>query len=146
MRALRITPVLFLLWAALFCACSRQKSAFTEKNAPRHFNELRAVEALLETDPVKAMDSINGLAASSSESAFTPLDSVEMQLRIVQAQYNNRCLTEQSLDLSPIVVFYDSLATLYPEDGDLQYLRANAYYYKGVQCTFANEDVDAFKH
>jgi tetratricopeptide (TPR) repeat protein len=146
MRALRITPVLFLLWAALFCACSRQKSAFTEKNAPRHFNELRAVEALLETDPVKAMDSINGLAASSSESAFTPLDSVEMQLRIVQAQYKNRCLTEQSLDLSPIVVFYDSLATLYPEDADLQYLRANAYYYKGVQCTFANEDVDAFKH
>ena len=146
MRALRISPVLFLLWAALLCACSRQKSAFTEQNAPRHFNELKAVEALLETDPVNAMDSISRLATASSVSAFTPLDSVEMQLRMVQAQYKNRCLTEESLDLSPIVAFYDSLAVLYPEDADLQYLRANAYYYKGVQWTSANDDVNAFKH
>ena len=145
MRALRISPVLFLLCAALFFACSK-KSAFTEKNAPLHFNELRAVEALMETDPVKAMDSINGLAATLSESSVTPLDDIEMQLRMVQAQYKNRCLTEQSLDLSPIVAFYDSLAEVYPEDADLQYLRANAYYYKGVQWTFANEDVNAFKH
>jgi tetratricopeptide (TPR) repeat protein len=145
MRAIRISPALFLLCAALFCACSK-KSAFTEKNAPLHFNELRAVEALMETNPVKAMDSIRGLAATLSESSVTPLDDIEMQLRIVQAQYKNRCLTEQSLDLSPIVAFYDSLAEVYPEDADLQYLRANAYYYKGVQWTFANEDVDAFKH
>ncbi len=100
----------------------------------------------METDPVKAMDSINGLAATLSESSVTPLDDIEMQLRMVQAQYKNRCLTEQSLDLSPIVAFYDSLAEVYPEDADLQYLRANAYYYKGVQWTFANEDVNAFKH
>ena len=146
MRALRISPVLFLLCAALFCACSRQKSAFTEKNAPLHFNELRAVEALMETDPVKAMDSISGLEATISESSITPLDYVEMQLRMVQVQYKNRCLTEQSLDLSPVVAFYDSLAVVYPEDADLQYLRANAYYYKGVQWTLANEDVNAFKH
>ena len=146
MRALRISPVLFLLWAALLCARSRQKSAFTEQNAPRHFNELKAVEALLETDPIKAMDSLSGLATASSASAFTPLDSVEMQLRMVQAQYKNRCLTEESLDLSPIVAFYDSLAVIYPEDADLQYLRANAYYYKGVQWTSANDDVNAFKH
>lgn len=146
MRSLRISPVLFLLWAALLCACSRQKSAFTEQNAPRHFNELKAVEALLETDPVKAMDSLSGLVTVSTESAFTPLDSVEMHLRMVQAQYKNRCLTEESLDLSPIVAFYDSLAVLYPEDADLQYLRANAYYYKGVQWTSANDDVNAFKH
>lgn len=145
MRALRISPVLFLLCVALFCACSK-KSAFTEKNAPLHFNELRAVEALMETDPVKAMDSISGLAATLSESSVTPLDDIEMQLRMVQAQYKNRCLTEQSLDLSPIVAFYDSLSVVYPEDADLQYLRANAYYYKGVQWTFANEDVNAFKH
>lgn len=145
MRAIRISPALFLICAALFCACSK-RSAFTEKNAPLHFNELRAVEALMETDPVKAMDSISVLAATLSESSVTPLDDIEMQLRIVQAQYKNRCLTEQSLDLSPIVAFYDSLAVVYPEDADLQYLRANAYYYKGVQWAFANEDVDAFKH
>ena len=126
MRALRISPALFLLCAALFCACSK-KSAFTEKNAPLHFNELRAVEALMETDPVKAMDSISGLAATLSESSVTPLDDIEMQLRIVQAQYKNRCLTEQSLDVSPIVAFYDSLAVVYPDDADLQYLLANAY-------------------
>ena len=61
MKTLRIIPVLFLLWMALLCACSRQDSAFTEQNAPRHFHELKAVETLLETDPVKAKDSVCGL-------------------------------------------------------------------------------------
>jgi len=146
MKTLRINPILFLLWVALFCACSRQKSAFTEQNAPRHFHELKAVEALLETDPVKAKDSICGLVVTAQEEPFTPLDSVELHLRIVQMQYKNRSLTEESLDMASVIAFYDSLAVLFPDDADLQYLLANAYYYKGVQCTFANEDVPAFKN
>ena len=146
MKTLRIIPVLFLLWMALLCACSRQDSAFTEQNAPRHFHELKAVETLLETDPVKAKDSVCGLVVTAMDEPFTPLDSVELHLRIVQMQYKNRCLTEESPDLAPVIAFYDSLAVLFPDDADLQYLRANAYYYKGVQCTFANEDVSAFKN
>ena len=146
MRALRITPVLFLLWAALFCACSRQESAFTEQNAPRHFNELRAVEALLETDPAEAMDSVNELKRQALQSPFTTLDDNELRLREMQALYKNRCLSEQSPDLAPSVAFFDSLALAYPDDADLQYILANAYYYKGVQCAFANDDVAAFTH
>ena len=144
MRALRISPVLFLLWAALLCACSRQKSAFTEQNAPHHFKELKTVEALLETDPAVAMDSVNELKRQALQSPFTVLDDNELRLREMQALYKNRCLSEQSPDLAPSVAFFDSLTMDYPDDADLQYLLANAYYYKGVQCAFANDDVAAF--
>ena len=146
MRALRITPVLFLLWVALFCACSRQKSAFTEQNAPHHFKELKTVEALLETAPAVAMDSVNELKRQALQSPFTALDDNELRLREMQALYKNRCLSEQSPDLAPSVAFFDSLAVANPDDADLQYLLANAYYYKGVQCAFANDDVAAFTH
>ena len=146
MRALRITPVLFLLWAALFCACSRQKSAFTEQNAPRHFKELKTLETLLETNPVAAQDSLAGLFPNPVESKLTPLDENELMLRIVQTQYKNCCLKDDSPDLTPVIAFYDSLATLYPDDADLQFLRANAYYYKGAESAFANDDVAAFTH
>ena len=141
----RFTVFLLLLCVAMACACSRQKSAFTESNAPRHFKELRDMEALLETDPAQALDGIAGLVRTNA-APFTALDSIELQLRIVQAQYKNRCLTEQSPDLTPVVACYDSLATLYPTDGDLQFLCANAHYYKGVQSAFANDDVTAFSH
>ena len=143
---LRVILAMFLPLSVLLCACTGEKTAFTEKNAPHHFNELRAVEALLETDPAKAMDSLSGLMEASSESSLTPLDYVEMQLRMVQAQYKNRTLTEDGIDLAPVVSFYDSLAVTYPDDADLQFLRANAYYYKGVELAFANEDVEAFAH
>ena len=146
MRALRITPILFLLCAALFCACSRQKSAFTEQNAPHHFKELKTIEALLETDPAVAMDSVNELKRQALQLPFTALDDNELRLREMQALYKNRCLSEQSPDLAPSVAFFDSLAVVYPDDADLQYLLANAYYYKGVQCAFANDDVAAFTH
>lgn len=141
---MRVILALFLPLSALLCACTGGKSAFTAQNAPRHFNELRAVEVLLETDPAKAMDSVNAL--STAAAPFTLMDSIELQLRMVQAQYKNRCLTENGIDLSPVVGFYDSLAVIYPDDADLQFLRANAYYYKGVELAFANEDVKAFEH
>lgn len=146
MKAMRIPFLLLLLCATLFCACTKQKSAFHEADAPHHFKELKTIETLLETQPEAALDSLNVLRTKSLQHPFTALDDNELRLREVQAQYKNRCLTEASPDLSPMVAFYDSLATLFPDDADLQFLRANAYYYKGVECAFANEDVAAFTH
>lgn len=146
MKTARIIPCVFLLWVVLLCACSKQKSAFTEANAPHHFMELKTVEALLETNPAMALDSVNELKKKALQSPFGDLDSNELRIREIQALYKNRCLSEQSPDLAPSVVFFDSLAKTYPDDADLQYLLANAYYYKGVQCAFTNEDVLAFTH
>ena len=146
MKATRFIPCLFLLLVASFYACSRQKSAFNETDAPHHFKELKQIESLLETQPEVALDSVNVLRTKSLQKPFSALDENELRLREVQAQYKNRCLTENSPDLAPVVAFYDSLAVLFPDDADLQFLRANTYYYKGVECAFANEDVAAFTH
>lgn len=146
MKIARAISYLFLFWAVSFCACSKQKTAYSEDNAPRHFKELREVETLLETRPETALDSINALKTKSLQTPFSALDDNELRLREVQAQYKNRCLTEESPDLVPVIVFYDSLAAFYPADEDLSFLRANAYYYKGVEYAFANEDVAAFTH
>ena len=138
--------VAVLLSAALLWACSRDRSPFTLDTAPRHFNELRALESLLETDPAQAAFSVEGLLEAALEAPFTTLDSIELDLRVVQMQYKNRWLDENSPELAPVVAFYDSLAVLYPTDEDLCYLRANAHYYKGVEYAFANDDVEAFRH
>ena len=146
MKAMRIPFFLLLFCAALLCACTKQKSAFQEADAPHHFKELKTIETLLETQPEAALDSINVLRTKSVQKPFSELDENELRLREVQAQYKNRCLTQDSPDLAPVVAFYDSLAVLFPADADLQFLRANAYYYKGVECAFTNEDVEAFTH
>ena len=146
MKSTRFISFLFLLLTASLCACSRQKSAFNESDAPHHFKELKTIETLLEAQPEVSLDSINMLRSKNLQKPFSALDDNELRLREVQAQYKNRCLTEDSPDLAPVVAFYDSLATLFPDDADLQFLRANAYYYKGVECAFANEDVAAFTH
>ena len=146
MKTRHVSFLLFLLCAALIWSCTRQKSVFNETEAPHHFMELKSVEALLETQPEQALDSVIVLRNRSLQEPFSEMDDNELRLREVQAQYKNRCLTEVSPDLAPVVAFYDSLAELFPEDADLQFLRANAYYYKGVECAFANEDVESFKH
>lgn len=146
MKIVRFIECSFLLLAVAFCACSRQKTAFTELNTPRHFNELRTVETSLETDPAKATDIVDGLLNAALYEPLTLMDSMELNLRIVQMQYKNHWLDEESPDLAPVVAFYDSLAALYPTDDELCYLRANTYYYKGVEYAFANDDVEAFRH
>jgi len=138
--------MLFFLMATLLGACVRNHSPFTPNTAPRHFNELRAVEVLLETDPVKAGHSVDELLTAALDTPFTLMDSIELSLRTVQMQYKNHWLDEESPDLAPVVAFYDSLAVFYPTDDELCYLRANAYYYKGVEYAFANDDVEAFRH
>ena len=146
MKATRVSLFLCLLCAALLCACSRQESVFTPRNAPHHFNELKTVEALLESNPASAADSLMILRELSSHAFFTPLDANELLLREVQAQFKNRSLSEQSPDLLPVIAFYDSVAEQYPDDAELQFLRANAYYYKGVEYAFLQDDVMAFTH
>ena len=144
-KMVKMTTILFLA-AAILWACTRNRSPFTPDTAPRHFNELRAVETLLETDPAQAALSVYGLSEAALATPFTTMDSIELALRIVQMQYKNHWLDEDSPELAPVVAFYDSLAVLYPADDELCYLRANAYYYKGVECAFAKDDVEAFKH
>ena len=136
--------VIMLLLAVLFAACTGQKSPFSNHDAPLHFKELKAIETLLETEPTKALDSVNALKAKVEKSTITPLDYNELLLREVQAQYKNRCLSETSPDLVPVVRFYDSLLAIYPENDEVQFLLANTYYYRGVESAFANEDVAAF--
>lgn len=146
MKVTRVSLFLLLLCAALLCACSRQEPVFTPRNAPHHFNELKTVEALLESNPASAADSLMILHELSSHASFTPLDANELLLREVQAQFKNRSLSEQSPDLLPVIAFYDSVAEQYPDDAELQFLRANAYYYKGVEYAFLQDDVMAFTH
>ena len=136
--------VMMLLLAVLLNACSGKKSPFTSHDAPLHFKELKAIETLLETEPNKALDSVNALKAKIEKSKITPLDYNELLLREVQAHYKNRCLSETSPELAPVVRFYDSLSRLYPDNMELQFLLANTYYYKGVESAFADEDVAAF--
>ena len=146
MKLFRIMSFLLSLCALSLCACTKSDDAFTTTDAPHHFLELKTIEALLESHPEVALDSVNAMKAMALQSVFSESDYHELQLREVQAQYKNRCLTEQSPDLSQAIVFFDSLATAYPSDADLLYVLANGYYYKGVQWSFANDDVSAFTH
>ena len=144
-KMVKMTTMLFLA-LALLGACTRNHSPFTPSTAPLHFEELLSVENLLETQPDAALDSLNLLKKRLQGQSVSPFDANELLLREVQAQYKNRCLTEQSPDLAPVIAFYDSLTTLHPDNQDLRYLLANTYYYKGVECAFANDDVEAFRH
>ena len=135
----------FFVWAYLG-ACTREHTPFTSINAPLHFKELKTIESLLESQPDAAMDSLNLLKERQIGRTVASLDANEILLREVQAQYKTRALTEQSPDLAPAISFYDSLVALYPMDVDLRYLLANAYYYKGVEYAFADDDLDAFRH
>ena len=144
MKPRHFWTILLLFCAVLFCACTKKNLPFSERESPRHFKELRVIEALLETDPGAALDSVIAFRSETEKTSLTLLDYNEWLLREVQAQYKNHVLTETSPDLAPVVVFYDSLAKAYPDNDDLLYLLANAHYYKGVEWAYADEDVNAF--
>ncbi len=132
-----------LLVVAVFGGCSKEKSPFSEASSPRHMNELRQIDALLDANPSAALDSINRLKQDGNVESWSSLDANELKLREIQARYKCRSLLPDSPDLEPVISFYDSLVSLFPDDSELRFLRANAYYYKGVEC---DDDVQAFAH
>ncbi len=143
-KTLKMT-MLFLLMSVPFWNCTHQRSPFTPISAPHHFNELNVIGELLESQPELALDSIAAFKEKHNNQQLTALDANELLLREVQAQYKTRQLSKQSPDLMPVIVFYDSLASLFPNDADLQFLRASAHYYKGVEYAYAEDDVAAFR-
>ena len=141
---LKILVLAFLL-QTLLGACARNHSPFAHNTSPLHFKELQSIEALLESEPDLALGSLNLLKERLKGKDVTSMDANELLLLEVQAQFKNRCLSEQSPDLTPVIAFYDSLVQLFPTDADLRYLLASTYYYKGVECAFADDDVEAFR-
>lgn len=135
-----------LFAASILGGCSEGKSPFSETSSPHHFNELKQIETLLDINPSAALDSLNQILATDDVETWSPLDANELMLREIQAKYKCRTLSADSPDLASTVKFYDSLVLLYPDDHDLQFLQANAYYYKGVECEEANDDVSAFEN
>ncbi len=127
-------------------ACSENKTPFSEVDSPRHFDVLKTVESLLDSVPSQALDSIATLKKWNSVEPWLPLDANELKLREIQAQFKCRSLSSDCPDLTPVIEFYDSLVSLYPDDAELHFLRANAYYYKGVESSAANDDVSAFAY
>lgn len=132
-----------LLVAALLCGCKKGDTPFSETASPHHLNELKRIDALMDAHPSAALDSVNLLKKNGEVVDWSPLDANELTLREVQARYKCRSLSVDSPDLTPVIRFYDSLVALFPDDSDLGFLRANAYYYKGVECS---NDVSAFEH
>lgn len=132
-----------LLVVAVFGGCSKEKSPFSEASSPRHMNELRQIDALLDVSPSAALDSINRLKQDGNVESWSSLDANELKLREIQARYKCRSILSDGPDLEPVIGFYDSLVLLFPDDSELRFLRANAYYYKGVEC---DDDVSAFAH
>lgn len=132
-----------LLSVALLCGCSKVESPFSELASPHHLNEMKHIETLMDRDPRSALDSLASLRLAAESESWMPLDANELLLREVQASYKCHALSDDSPDLAPVVRFYDSLALIYPDDQQLLFLQANAYYYKGVKC---NDDVSAFAH
>ena len=147
MQKKSVSFVFLVLFVTAFLAgCTKGKSPFSVTSSPHHMNELKQIESLLDADPFAALDSIDSLKENGGVEAWSALDANELRLREIQALYKCRSLSSDCPDLTPVIGFYDSLVTLYPNDSELHFLRANAYYYKGVEWAADNDDVSAFAH
>lgn len=135
-----------LFWAFLLVVlggCSHEKPAFEVVKAPHHALELRGVSTLMNENPQQALDSV--LSLQDSVSKWSEADRNEFLVLYVEALFKNLVLEKDAADLRPAVVYYDSLSEIFPDDEDLNMLRARAYYYEGVLATFRDEDLDAVR-
>lgn len=136
-----ITGCLLLL-SALLVSCNDK--ALSEREAPHHHSEWKAITQVMDHQPEKAMRMLDSVESREDAAQWSAFDRNEYLLLTVVAQYKNGILSPQSQDLKPVVAFYDSLAMLYPRDKELQLLLAESYYYSATEGAMSKKDGTVF--
>ena len=140
-------PARFALAIALIlavcCSCLRKQSAFDVNQTPHHFKELKEIRTLMGEHPDQALLRLNALENTDATRDWSETEQHELGILLTEALFKTGKLDEQMRSLAPAVAFFDSLAILFPQDETLAFVRANAYYYLGVENSFQQQDVQA---
>ena len=128
---------------ASLMSCVPRHQAFQKSSSPHHFAEIQQAKDLMAADRHQAMAFLDSLQQCHVPSSWTDLEQQEYRLLRAEAHYKNGCLSDESPDLTPTSLFFDSLARLFPDDESVLFLQANAHYYLGTEHQLHQRDVNA---
>jgi len=74
---------------------------------------------------------------------WSEIEQHEFLILLTEARYKNGALGNNNPDLHESATFFDSIAQQYPNDRDLSFIQANAYYYLGTEERLNHLDVAA---
>lgn len=143
MRKNAFIGIFILLIMNMIVSCSPKKHAFSEKQTPHHFSELKHAGNLLQHHREQALSYLDSLLFAQIPQNWNEIEQHEFHVLLVEAQYKNGVLQDSSPDLHSAVAFFDSLSLVFPDDETLRFVQANAHYYLGTNDRFQHKDVEA---
>lgn len=143
MRRLAHISSIISLALAILISCVPHKKAFQEKTSPHHFAELQQARNLMVADRPQALAFLDSLQLCNATESWSEIEQQEFLLLRAEAHYKNSRLSKDSPELTSTTLFFDSLATLFPDDAELRFIQANAHYYLGTEHRHQQQDVSA---
>ena len=142
--------LLFILLIILLFFSSTKKPAvysdvFTTRQAPLHYSVFQDISVLISSAPDSAFMLVKAISDTLDEAKMTPPDRHEYNILLAETLYKNDYPQLNDTAVNAAALFFDSVAALHPENHDLQYQKARAYYYKGVGDNEKDDIVEACK-
>lgn len=127
--------VIFYALSMLLCllaqSCNRF-SIYSKKVTPLHYSVLKTITDTMTCCPDAALDILIGVADTVDESKLSRPDYYEYQILIAEALYKNDLIQTNNSAVFRAVIYYDSLAQIYPKNVEVLFQKSRAHYYNAV--------------
>ncbi len=135
--------IIFLLSNILFTSC-KKFNLFSTTETPHHYGIFKKINDTMTPNPSVALNMLNDFNDKSDIYSLSQKEFYEYNILLAEARYKCDSTITNTKTLNDIVIFFDSLTSIYPKNTDVLFQNSRAHYYRGVGFEEDNKYREAF--
>lgn len=132
-----------ILTSIFFTSC-KKFSLYTPTSTPNHYSFFKKINDTITSNYEIALRMLNEFGDEERLNKLSKTELYEYQILLAEARYKcDSSITNKKI-LNEIVIHYDSLTSIYPNNTDILFQNSRAHYYRGTGFEEENKHKEAF--
>ena len=115
----------------LFCSC-KKFSLYSTTETPNHYGLFKKINDTITSNYDIALQMLNSFDEKGLVNNLSKTELYEYHILLAEARYKcDSSITNKKI-LNDIVIYFDSLTSIYPHNTDILFQNSRAHYYRGA--------------
>lgn len=135
--------IIFLLSNILFTSCEKF-NLFSKTETPLHYGIFKKINDTMTSNHTLALDMLNDFSDNTDINSLSQKEFYEYSILLAEARYKCDSTITNKKTFNDIVIYFDSLTSIHPNNTDVLFQNSRAHYYRGVGFEEDNKYKEAF--
>lgn len=120
-----------ILITFLFCSC-KKFSLYSTTDTPNHYGLFKKINDTITSNYDIALKMLNSFDENGLVNNLSKTELYEYHILLAEARYKCDSSITNKKTLNDIVIYFDSLTSIYPHNTDILFQNSRAHYYRGA--------------